>query len=753
MYGPTEATCGATIKRLHPNQPVTIGKPNPSMRLYILDTRQRLLPPGVIGEIYLAGVQVSEGYIGRPTETQYSFMQDSISKDSNYRMYRTGDYGYWRQDGDLVCLGRKDRQIKLRGYRIDLNDLQIRMLRAAPYAKAVAVVRKKDYLLAMIQPSSLDISAFRARIVNSLPAYAIPRHILAVDEFPLTAAGKVDYAIIAKTETFVKESVRASSQDYVLEVITDIWREVLDLAPGFVIDKESSFIDHGGHSIQQMLLSSKLGAKFGLPVTLGLVLEHPILIDLVKEIETLGPSTAMALPKHPLEQYELSSTEKDWWEKYEMCLGSSAFNLNLVCKIGKEVDLERLTFAWNTILARHRILSCRYTKYQRCDVRRIFAGQTPQVERVRLIDIWQEINRPFDLRRGNLITVTISADHMVLRISHIICDLTALRTILCEVASVYHGHCLPKIGRDFTESLAIEDPIPRASLDFWTNYLANMPREQYSISKIRLRNSYGGASEVCKVSEVVFHQMIDYTAREKVTFHQMSLAATALALQHDHKPHDIVLGAPYLNRNVNEDMKTIGLFLEPLPIRIRHDSAHYESDSGSTEGSGTRLASENGSGSFIRSVQSSSQAALSHAIPWTELLSHLQIHRDFPEHPLFSVMVTFHDDRQETGLPLPGCQTLYTWTEGAKFSLMAEFMAVSQDTLMLRIEYDTACFEKEDIKLLQELIVTGIRVLITGASYENMKDQIRTVRTKREGGKNIERRKTSSFFGTELDKL
>jgi non-ribosomal peptide synthetase component F len=99
MYGPTEGTGGATIERLLPGLPVTIGKPNPSSRIYILDSRKTLANPGVIGEIYLAGVQIARGYLGRPAETEAVFQQDSTWPSLGEQMYRTGDRGYWNADG------------------------------------------------------------------------------------------------------------------------------------------------------------------------------------------------------------------------------------------------------------------------------------------------------------------------------------------------------------------------------------------------------------------------------------------------------------------------------------------------------------------------------------------------------------------------------------------------------------------------------------------------------------------------------
>ncbi|OJD30963.1 nonribosomal peptide synthase-like protein [Diplodia corticola] len=202
MYGPTEGTCGATIARLTPGRAVTIGRPNPTSRVYLLGPAgRRLVPPGAVGEICIAGVQVARGYVGLPAETAARFVADPVCPGLDEMMYRTGDRGFWNQRGELVCLGRTDRQLKLRGFRLDLDDLELRIARALPAGAitAVALTRacRGDTLVAMVQPAALDPAAVRAAVARQLPRQAVPSAIACVDEFPMTRAGKVDLKAIA----------------------------------------------------------------------------------------------------------------------------------------------------------------------------------------------------------------------------------------------------------------------------------------------------------------------------------------------------------------------------------------------------------------------------------------------------------------------------------------------------------------------------------------------------------------------------
>lgn len=183
MYGPTEATCGATIQKLSPGRKVIIGPPNKTTRVYILDRNQQRVPPGVIGEIYCAGVQVARGYVAQLELTAERFLSDTVERRPGEKMYRTGDRGFFNHNGEVECLGRNDRQIKLRGYRVDLNDIEMRVAQGIPESTAVAVCQKDDYLVAMIQPETLDMADFRTRLMKTVPVHAGRRLFVTKESF------------------------------------------------------------------------------------------------------------------------------------------------------------------------------------------------------------------------------------------------------------------------------------------------------------------------------------------------------------------------------------------------------------------------------------------------------------------------------------------------------------------------------------------------------------------------------------------
>ncbi|KAI1824916.1 acetyl-CoA synthetase-like protein [Xylaria intraflava] len=717
MYGPTEATCGATIKCLAADKPVTLGTPNPSTRVYILDSQRRLVPFGVIGEIYLAGIQVATGYIGQPTETAMRFLPDSVHPQySGEYMYRTGDRAYWNKDGELTFLGRRDRQVKLRGFRIDLDDLEARMTKAHDKCTAVAVAVKDDYLVALVQPAHLDLDEFRLYIRNHIPAYALPRHIMAVKSFPMTPVGKLDYkAIIAAAAS--SNSRQETPLTFSREMITSALKTVLGMCASEHIDLDSTFADLGVNSLSALHLSQRLSRSFKLRIPVSMVLGTATVRGLVEAMSCLqAPQPRQAIST--LGEHRVSPIEAEWWQKYQHG-NTSSFNVTYACELPAKLERQKFISAWNAVLCRHRILRCRYVHSDLHGVRREYVQAPPTAKAVETIDIQREINISFDLENDDLVRVLVSPAQMLVVISHILCDLTTLRILLQEVAETYQGQESAPITKTYSQTAW---PIPASAdhLSFWSTYLSGVPEPQSSVGRLSARRKgWTGSSYTYRIPKSTRQAMNHFAAKERVTMHQLTLASVALALQHQSKHCDVTIGAPYLNRHSEEDLGVVGLFLEPLPIRIR-----YESTGQALAGNETAATP---SASFIKTVQKSSEGALSHALAWDQLLSHLNLTPDFPNHPLFDVMVTFHEASQEVQLPLPGIRFVPTWSEGAKFKLMAEFTARRDGDLSLRLEYSDECFGAEDVRILARLVFEALDGLVAGDEYGTIARKLRHI--------------------------
>lgn len=741
MYGPTEATCGATIKRLAPNKAVTLGHANPSSRVYILDRNQCLLPPGAVGELYLAGIQVSNGYINRPEENACQFLPDSVSPDSTQRMYKTGDFAYWDSLlGEICILGRKDRQIKLLGFRIDLDDLEARSLKAIPECGGAAIFRRDDHLVAAYQISSTSRSAFdelkiRKLLGEVLPPYAMPRRILALPVFPLTVAGKLDYRKLEQMDDarLFKSQPQQKSMTKTEMMLVGAARDLMKLGPSIPIDQDSDLRALGGHSIVQLRLASRISSLIGRHFSIRKVIDNPVIselassVDDVTEEEAAGAQGLMAADHDragvTLGDNIVSPIERYWFSRYQKNLGTSSFNVSYVVELNASFNQHlALVSAWTTVMARHSILRCRFRSSTTAEggVERFYAAEPPQALYSESFDVRDAINTEFSLETEHPIRVLVSKHHMLVCASHIICDYETLDQLLKEFATSYcHGEGIEtslsasqRRYQDVTRWNVDVDPV---TARFWRSYFSGIDVNNTPPYMKKARTSHHGESRMFQLSRDAMPRLEQISRSLHLTNHQIALAIVSMVLQAESPTkQDIILGSPYLGRQ-DEDMSTIGLFLQPLPIRVPRRST-----------TGDDL-SDAPVADFLVAVQDSARSALSHGIGWSSLMNLLCSSGDenlrsavattSPTHPLFEAMVTFHErsPTDQTSFfangAVLGFEPLATWAEGAKFGIMFEFLVVSPSVVTLRVEYDTSVFSAHEVLLMARRVDTALECM------------------------------------------
>ncbi|MEV0418756.1 non-ribosomal peptide synthetase/MFS transporter [Streptosporangium canum] len=249
-YGPTEATVGisthAVTGEAERSLNLPIGRPLPGARVYVLDEHLRLVPPGMTGEIYLGGDRLARGYLGQPGLTADRFLPDPHG-EPGARMYRTGDLGRWLPSGDLCFLGRRDLQVKVRGYRVELSEIESVLTDQPGVAHAVVELRQ-DRLIGYLVGERTSVSELRAALGERLPEYMIPARFVWLDELPLKSHGKVDRARLPEPdeERPDQEAGFVPPRTPVEEAIAGVWAQVLGLVQVGVLD---DFFDLGGHSL------------------------------------------------------------------------------------------------------------------------------------------------------------------------------------------------------------------------------------------------------------------------------------------------------------------------------------------------------------------------------------------------------------------------------------------------------------------------------------------------------------------------
>ncbi|KXX83232.1 Nonribosomal peptide synthetase 10 [Madurella mycetomatis] len=739
MYGPTEGTCGATIKRLLPKQPVTIGVPNPTTRIYILTSDKNLAPPGVIGELYLGGVQVARGYLDLPEQTQQRFLPDTLwPLGGGELIYKTGDRGYWTEDGEVCLLGRRDREIKLRGYRLDMGDLEIRIARAYPSLQAVAVTRHcSDRLVAMVQPQNVDVVSLRAALQKALPHYAMPHVIVTVDKLPVTGAGKIDYKAVSQATPTQPESKTPCESDELATpaefAVAGAYRSALQLSDDVEITAFSNFVSLGGHSLRQLELLRYLSANLKVRLPLKTVLACRTVRELAKAVDEAGvdlpPSFGQDQGKLPESEERATPIEAEWVTKYRTSAGSSSFNVCFSCVFDSDVvDQGKLIEAWNLVLRRHQLLSCHYVHRDPDEVVRVSSGSVAQVQTPCSFDLRAEANRPFNLELEHPVRVFVTDGRLTIVLSHIVADYTALALLMREASDAYNGGPLPIAPRRYSEANVWYETPSQESLDFWASYLQDLPSNPHPFGPQPARVDYSGTSALSIIDADIVSRLLQYSTSTKTTLQQLATACIALCLDRSPSGTDIVLGVPHINRETADDLDTFGLFLQPLPVRISYPPSAPNSDNHDNP---------NAAG-FIDAVKSASQAALAHAIPWHQLLGHVGVEPEYPNHPLFEVMVTMHDFRRgSSGLEMGagGFESTFTWAEGAKFKLLCEFTALENGRMLLRIEYDDGVVPPEEVGRIQKAVPVVMGLLAGGAGHGEIKRRLRELKGGMEGGR------------------
>ncbi|MDS0527391.1 amino acid adenylation domain-containing protein [Clostridium sp. SHJSY1] len=292
MYGITETTVHVSYLELNKTTTAKrgnslIGSSIPDLDIFVLDDYLKPVPPGVVGELYVAGAGLARGYLGRPSLTASRFVANPFSTLGT-RMYRTGDLARWNEDGSLDYMGRADHQIKIRGFRIELGEIEA-AIAGHPDIDQVAVVVREDQpgdkrLVAYVVTNgetSFDLADLRRYIGEFLPDYMIPSAFVEISALPLTPNGKLDSKALPAPEFGVKVVGRGPRTPQE-EILRDLFMEVLNL-PQVGID--DGFFDLGGHSLLAVHLMSKIHEALGVQLSIGNLFEAPTVARLAERLE------------------------------------------------------------------------------------------------------------------------------------------------------------------------------------------------------------------------------------------------------------------------------------------------------------------------------------------------------------------------------------------------------------------------------------------------------------------------------------
>jgi nonribosomal peptide synthetase CepB len=309
-YGPTETTLCATWKAIEPGDRVgptlPIGRPLPGRRLYVLDVFLRPLPPGVAGDLYIAGVGVAQGYLGRSALTAERFVADPFA--AGERMYRTGDLAYWTDEGELVFAGRADDQVKIRGYRVEPGEVEAALAGQPGVDQAVVIARDGRLIGYVVSDGDVDPARLRDQIAKVLPEYMVPAAVLALAALPVNANGKVDREALPDPD-FSGNIAGREPRTEAERALCELFAEVLGVER---VGVDDSFFELGGDSIYSVKLAARARRR-GLAIEVAEVFEHRTPAGLATVVESRREPVA----EEPAPEAELLDLKPDEIDEFE----------------------------------------------------------------------------------------------------------------------------------------------------------------------------------------------------------------------------------------------------------------------------------------------------------------------------------------------------------------------------------------------------------------------------------------------------
>ncbi|WAL98657.1 non-ribosomal peptide synthetase [Streptomyces sp. Je 1-369] len=686
VYGPTEASVNCTEFRIEPGDelpdgPVPIGRPMANTQVYVLDAGLRPVPPGVPGELYVAGAGLARGYLRRPGLTGQRFVADPYGPAGS-RMYRTGDLARWNNDGTLVFLGRADDQVKLRGYRIELGEIEAELTRCDGVARAAVVVREEQEgdrrLVGYVVPAavgSVDPAEVRERLAARLPEYMVPAAVVVLDALPLTAHGKLDRKALPDPDYTAEldsdggggsegrpERQPRSPHE---EILTALFAEVLGIDPERV-GVDDSFFDLGGHSLLAARVIGRIRRAMGAQLGIKAFFDSPTVAGLTRQLSGSPEARPPIVPVARPERMPLSYAQRRLWFLYRMEGPSATYNGAAVLRISGAMDAAALRAALGDVVARHEALRTVFPDvdgqpYQ--DVRPVAEARpvldvasVPEAELTGAVE--RAVRHAFDLAtelpfRAALFTVDGSVDDavadtvddaedehvLVLVIHHIAGDGWSVGPLSRDLSTAYAARRsgrapawtpLPVQYADYTlwqrDLLGDEnDPesLLAAQVGHWRDALAGLPERIALPTDHPYPEQAGSEGGVVPVRiDAELHRALVELARSRQTTVFMVLQAALGVLLHRHGAGtDIPIGTPVAGRGEEELDDLVGFFVNTLVLR--------------TDLTGDPTFTE-----LLDRVREADLNAYAHQdLPFEGLVEALNPTRSLAHHPLFQVML------------------------------------------------------------------------------------------------------------------
>jgi amino acid adenylation domain-containing protein len=778
-YGPTETTVGALVWTVGepiawPAPTVPLGRPLPNYGAYVCDENLNLLPPGVPGQLFIAGAGVARGYINDPARTGERFIPDGFSGVAGARMYATGDRARYLPDGSIEFLGRVDRQLKIRGHRVEPGEIEA-VLRAHPAIRDAAVVVDdgdpvKKWLLAFVVPageaaatptidSALTGAIVREYLTRRVPEHMVPASITLLPSLPLTRNGKVDHARlraqVPEQTTTPSPDVTEGASNPISEVVAELYAENLGVDR---VSLHDDYFELGGHSLLAMRLASKIRLAFGVELPLRDIFDAPTPAKLSEAIQarlrTAAGEEAPPITRAPRDgDLPLSFGQQRLWF-LDRLDANPLYKVLWSLRLRGPLDVDVLSHSLSEVVRRHEVLR---TVFELRDEQPVQVIRPPDEVDVPVVDLTSttdreaearrlaqaEAQQTIDLARGPLLRARVlrldHEDHVFLMlVHHIVSDRASREVLTRELMTIYSAykegrpHGLPELEIQYADYAAwqrswLQGEALEQQLQYWRKQLEDAPVLEVPTDKPRPAfQTYAGSTEVLAVPETIGRALRQLGRREGATLYMVLLAVFQTLLHRYTGQEDIVVGSPIAGRNRAETEPLVGFFLNTLALRVSFAGRPTFVD-------------------VLHRVREAALGAYSHQdLPFEKLVEELNPRRDMSRAPLLQALF----DMDMGAIARMGSQVgslrvgqFAHMTSGARFDFELDALEGPSGVLVFKLSYRSDLFEVATIRrmlahfnaLLEGIVadpdrpITRIPLLTTTTTTDATPESERTV--------------------------
>jgi amino acid adenylation domain-containing protein len=719
-YGPTEVCIGASFHTVDTAQTqaylasgrIPIGKPFSNTDVYVLDHWGQLTPAGVAGELCVAGIGVTNGYLSGGPLSETKFIANEFNREPGYgRVYRTGDLVQWNDQYELVYLGRIDEQVQVRGIRVELSEIESALFKYPGLVQASVVPYVKEgntYLVAYVTAPGINLSIpdVYAHLRKRLPEYMVPVQITLLERMPVTSSGKIDRAQLPPFDLAAAVSYEAPVGE-TEQILAGIWEEVLDRTQ---IGRHDNFFQVGGHSLKATQIVSALFRQMNIRLDIGQIFSQPTIALLAPVLQSQQASHYTPIKEVIADDYPVTPSQRRLWVLQQLGGAGTAYNISGTYIFKGNLQVSALEAAFHQLVSRHESLRTSFVlRGERLrQVTRIFNAGDIAFEQVQSASedetaslVHELSSHEFNLDEGNLFRVRLirqSGDHFVLAcvMHHIISDGWSVRRMFHELSEVYNQLVSGKTPQQRPLSIQYHDYASWLEGELDNTQLSQS--RQYWISTLQGRieplqlvadyprpalQTFNGNTVNFSIDQALMERVRHFANERQMSVFMVLLAAVKLLLHRYSNQQNITVGSAVSGREHPDVQELIGCFINTVVLSTDIDPGKDVN-------------------TLLEQVKKVTLGAFANQLyPFDQLVEELDAERDLSRSALFDVLVNHQVmDASDEQVRLQGIEVekFHAGKEGAnsKFDLEFEFYEHSSE-LAAQIVYNTDLYKPSTI--------------------------------------------------------